>query len=58
MIGKKWVYLERNSLHRVWVISEGERALKYSVVSFFGRITPIISGEGLGFPGTAPPTTF
>ena len=35
-IGKKWSYLERNPLHRVWDISEVERASKYSVVSFYG----------------------
>ena len=22
VIGKKWIYLERNTLHRVWAISE------------------------------------
>ena len=25
VIGKKWICLERNTLHRVWGISEGER---------------------------------
>ena len=29
MIGKKWIYLERNTLHRVWAISESERARRY-----------------------------
>ena len=24
VIGKKWVYLERDTLHRVWAIAEGE----------------------------------
>ena len=24
VIGKKWIYLERNTLHRVWIISVGE----------------------------------
>ena len=24
VIGKKWVYLQRNTLHRVWAISEDE----------------------------------
>jgi len=35
VIGKKWIYLERNILHRVWAISEGKRASKYDVVSFY-----------------------
>ena len=25
VIGKKWIYLERNSTDRVWAISEGKR---------------------------------
>ena len=25
---KKWIYLERNTFHRLWAISEGKRALK------------------------------
>ena len=35
-MGKKWIYLERNSIDRVWAISEGERdrASKYGMVSF------------------------
>ena len=24
VLGKKWVYLERDTLHRVWAIAEGE----------------------------------
>ena len=24
VIGKKWIYLERDTLHRVWAIVEGE----------------------------------
>ena len=28
VIGKKWIYLERNTLHRVWAISEGESSLE------------------------------
>ena len=35
VISKKWIYLERNILHRVWAISEGKRASKYDVVSFY-----------------------
>ena len=26
--GKKWIYSERNTLHRMWAISEGECSLK------------------------------
>ena len=26
-IGKKWIYLETNTLHRVWAISEGKSSL-------------------------------
>ena len=33
VIGKKWVYLERNTLHRVWAISEGKSDTR--VVSFY-----------------------
>ena len=37
MTGKTWIYLERNTFHRQSVgLSEGERALKYGVVSFYG----------------------
>ena len=25
VIGKNWIYLERNTLYRVWTISEGKR---------------------------------
>ena len=25
VIGKKWVYLERNTPHRMWALSEGKR---------------------------------
>ena len=28
VIGKKWIYTERNTLCRVWVVSEGESSLK------------------------------
>ena len=34
--GKKWIYSERNTLHRVWAITEGEFDLKCGVVSFYG----------------------
>ena len=36
MIGKKWIYLKRNTIHRVWAISEGKRSWeKHGVVSFY-----------------------
>ena len=25
--GKKWIHLEKNTHHRVWAVSEGERGL-------------------------------
>ena len=28
VIGKKWIYLDRNTIHRVWAISEGDNSLK------------------------------
>ena len=28
VIGKKWIYLERNILHRMWAISEGKNRPK------------------------------
>ena len=34
VIGKKWIYLERNTLYRVWAISEGKRG-ESSVFKFF-----------------------
>ena len=27
-IGKKWIYVERNTFHRVWAISEGKSSLE------------------------------
>ena len=27
VIGKKWIYSERNTLHRVWAVSEGKCGL-------------------------------
>ena len=35
MIGKKWIYLERNALHRVWALRRCERASIYGVVSVY-----------------------
>ena len=44
MTGKKWIFLERNTLHRVWAISEGEeRALKLGVISFYGEKANLLS---------------
>ena len=33
--GKKWIYLERNTLHRMWAISEGERPQGRELSSFY-----------------------
>ena len=29
VIGKKWFYSERNTLHRVWAVTEGECSLSF-----------------------------
>ena len=34
MIGKKWIYLERYMVHKVWSISEGESIPTSGEVSF------------------------
>ena len=36
VIGKKWIYSERNIVHRVWAIAEGEWALNCGMVNFYG----------------------
>ena len=36
--GKKWIYLERNTLHRVWAISEGERPRNREWLAFMGWV--------------------
>ena len=36
VIGEKWIHLERNTLYRVWAISEGERVPAYRVVNIYG----------------------
>ena len=36
VIGKRLIYLERNTLHRVWAIIEGEREPRTIVVYFYG----------------------
>ena len=36
MTDKQWIFLERNTLHRVWAILEGKKGLKDGVVSFYG----------------------
>ena len=66
--GKKWIYLERYTLHRVWAISQARAAPWYGVVSFYrggyfhrlmnGRNIPATLGKGWGFPGIGPPPTF
>jgi len=35
-IGKKWIYLKRNTLHKAWTISEGREAPRDEAVSFIG----------------------
>ena len=35
VIGEKWIHLERNTLYRVWAISEGERVPAYRVVNIY-----------------------
>ena len=52
---KKWIYLERNTLHgqSVGHLRRGEKAPAYGVVSFYrlmsGRSSPAISGRGGDF---------
>ena len=36
VIGKKWIYSERNTVRRVWAIAEGEWAPNCGMVSFYG----------------------
>ena len=36
LFGQPNIYRETHPTGRVWAISEGERALKYGVVSFYG----------------------
>ena len=38
VIGKKWIYLERNTLHRVWAISEGKRPRNVAWLVFIGWV--------------------
>ena len=65
--GKKWIYLKRNTPHRLWAVSEGNRPWKLGVVSFLwtgsfhrlsGRISPTISRKEQGLAGIAPQPTF
>ena len=52
MVGRKWIYLDRNTLHRWSVGHLRDRASKYGTVSFYGlgnlMIRPIILGERVG----------
>ena len=34
VMGKEWIYLERNTLHRVWAISEGEKCTRVGGCQF------------------------
>ena len=36
VVGKKWIYSERNTLHIVWAVTEGKFDLKCGMVSFYG----------------------
>ena len=36
MVGKKWIYLERNELHRVWGLLEGQRHQGTGLSVFLG----------------------
>ena len=46
MIGKKWIYLERNALHRQSVgISEGERGTRVWGLSVFTGVGNFIGNE-------------
>ena len=51
VIGRMWIYLEKNTLHResVWAISKGERAPGYEVVSFYkgGPFHKLMSGRSI-----------
>ena len=71
VIGKEWIYLERNTLHRQDVASsKGVRALKVGVISFYGLgnftgqwtggLFQLFRGGGnwQGFPGTVSVPTF
>ena len=69
VIGKKWIYLERNTLHRQsGAISEGEKStrvwgcqfLKGWVISYANEWEEYSSyfWKGQGFPGIGPPPTF
>ena len=62
VIGKKWTCLERNTLHRVWAISEGRRPPNMAWLVFHrlisGRIILIIWGKEQRFPGIGPMPIF
>ena len=49
VIGKKWFYSERNIVHRVWAIAEGEWAPNCGMVNFYG-LGKWVDGEGNGIP--------
>ena len=68
VIGEKCIYLERNALHRVWAISEGEKGTRVWNCQFLQGWVISQSNEwekyssyfrkGRGFLGTGPPPTF
>ena len=49
VIGKKWIYSERNTVQRVWAIAEGEWAPNCGMVNFYG-LGKWVDGEGNGNP--------
>ena len=58
VIGKKWIYLERNTLHR-----QSVGHLSFYRGGYFHRLTSgrsiaAILGKGWGFPGIRSPPTF
>ena len=64
MIGKKWIYLEWNILHRVWAVLEDHRLWSMAWLVFMGWVISQANEwedsnsfgweEGQGFPGIGP----
>ena len=65
VIGKKQIYLDRDTLHRQskvhlrrWELASRYFRLVFYGLGMNGRINLTISGKGRGFPGTGPLPTF
>ena len=70
VIGQKWICLERSTLCRQWTgqLRRRQQAWNMAWLVFMGwvqfhrlmsgKIIPVISGKGWGFPGIGPPLTF